>query len=64
MEVERRLAAYLPVETDPQVDLEMQRIIRSGMRGDAPLPFVPPPPALRADDASPGRRTRMRSRRA
>jgi trimethylamine--corrinoid protein Co-methyltransferase len=63
-EVERRLAAYQPIATDPQADVEMQRLIRSGMRGDAPLPFVPPPVAPRGDDETPGRRTRLRQRRA
>ena len=41
-EVERRLAAYHPIETDPAVDAEMRRVIRSGMRDEAPLPLVPP----------------------
>ncbi|MEJ5246707.1 MAG: trimethylamine methyltransferase family protein [Caldilinea sp.] len=40
-EVERRLAAYRPVETDPHIVAEMERIIRSGMSADAPLPAIP-----------------------
>ena len=42
-EVERRLAAYTPVETDAQIDAEMRRLIVSGMAdGERPLPAVPP----------------------
>jgi trimethylamine--corrinoid protein Co-methyltransferase len=42
-EVERRLAAYEPVETDPLAVAELERIIRSGMESQVDLPFVPPP---------------------
>jgi trimethylamine--corrinoid protein Co-methyltransferase len=41
-EVDRRLAAYQPVETDPLAVAELERIIRSGLRDQAELPFVPP----------------------
>jgi trimethylamine--corrinoid protein Co-methyltransferase len=40
-EVERRLAAYTALETDPRLVAEMQRIIVSGMSAPAPLPDVP-----------------------
>lgn len=40
-EVERRLAAYEPLETDPLIVVEMERIITSGMSEPAPLPDVP-----------------------
>ena len=40
-EVEQRLAAYMPVETDPRAVAEMERLIRSGMAGAAPLPAIP-----------------------
>jgi trimethylamine--corrinoid protein Co-methyltransferase len=43
-EVDRRLAAYDPIETDPAIDEELRRIIRSGLSTDAELPFVPPAP--------------------
>ncbi|MEZ4539920.1 MAG: trimethylamine methyltransferase family protein [Chloroflexota bacterium] len=43
-EVERRLAAYEPPETDPRVVQELQGIITAGMSAPAPLPVVPPPP--------------------
>ncbi len=42
-EVERRLAAYEPPETDPVLAAEMQRIITLGMSVPAPLPNVPAP---------------------
>jgi len=42
-EVERRLAAYEPIETDAKVDAEMRRLIRAGMvDGERPLPPIPP----------------------
>ena len=44
-EVERRLAAYEPLETDPLLVAEMERLITGGMSAPAPLPDVPPPPA-------------------
>ncbi|MCI0583552.1 MAG: trimethylamine methyltransferase family protein [Chloroflexi bacterium] len=41
-EVDRRLAAYQPVETDPLAVAELERIIRSGLRDQVELPFVAP----------------------
>jgi len=55
-EVETRLAAYTPIETDPLVDAEMRRMIVSGMNAEAPLPELPPPP-------DPGDRVVSRGRR-
>jgi trimethylamine---corrinoid protein Co-methyltransferase len=67
-EVNRRLAAYRQLETDPLLDAELQRIIRSGLVDrDAVLPLVPPAPepAAGAGDAGPGRRpNRRRERRS
>ncbi len=40
-EVEQRLAAYQPVETAPLAVAEMERLIRSGMQGNADLPAIP-----------------------
>jgi trimethylamine--corrinoid protein Co-methyltransferase len=51
-EVDRRLAAYQPVETDPLAVAELERIIRSGLRDQVELPYVPPaaaPVALAAE---------------
>jgi trimethylamine--corrinoid protein Co-methyltransferase len=48
-EVDRRLAAFVSPETDPAIEAEMLRIIRSGMNDkDAALPEVLPP-ALASD---------------
>jgi trimethylamine--corrinoid protein Co-methyltransferase len=41
-EVERRLAAYRPIETDAAIVAEMQRIIRSGLVAQETLPDLPP----------------------
>ena len=59
-EVERRLTAYRQLETDPAVEAELQRIIRSGLVDQTELPLVPPapePPAV-ADEG--GRRRNRR----
>jgi trimethylamine--corrinoid protein Co-methyltransferase len=40
-EVERRLAAYRPVETDTAIDAELRRIITSGFESQIDLPYVP-----------------------
>uniref|UniRef100_UPI0035B2F430 trimethylamine methyltransferase family protein n=1 Tax=Promineifilum sp. TaxID=2664178 RepID=UPI0035B2F430 len=57
-EVERRLAAYRPIVTDPLVVAEMQRIITAGMTTPAPLPDVPP-----AVEGAAGEDDRRRRRR-
>jgi len=66
-EVERRLATYLPVQTEPAVVAEMDRIIRSGLVSQEQLPTVPPPPdasaALAAAAAAEGPRRRPNPRR-
>ena len=66
-EGDRRLAVYQPIETDPHLDSELRRLIRGGMTGAAPLPYVPPPPSASGRGSSggdgPARRTRMRERR-
>jgi trimethylamine--corrinoid protein Co-methyltransferase len=73
-EVDRRLARYRPVETDPAVDAEMRRIIRSGLEEQVELPVLPPAPepsveALAgafpgsADATGPGRGRRVNARR-
>jgi trimethylamine---corrinoid protein Co-methyltransferase len=61
-EVERRLAAYVPPVTDPAIDAELQRIIRSGLVSQTELPQMPPASdaataaAAIAAGAAPGRR--------
>lgn len=41
-EVDRRLAAYRPITTDPVVDAELRRIIMSGFEAQTELPYIPP----------------------
>jgi trimethylamine--corrinoid protein Co-methyltransferase len=62
-EVDRRLAAYRPPETDPAVDAEMLSIIRAGMESPADLPEVPPPPEPSAEEPTGGRRGNRRRAR-
>jgi trimethylamine--corrinoid protein Co-methyltransferase len=63
-EVDRRLAAYHQLETDPLLDAELQRIIRAGMVDPhVALPLVAPAPEPVAADAAPGRRHNRRRER-
>ncbi|MBP6788292.1 MAG: trimethylamine methyltransferase family protein, partial [Candidatus Promineofilum sp.] len=61
-EVERRLAAYQPIDTDPLLVAEMERIITTAMSTPAPLPPVPTAPARAATDTDSRRRTRRFTR--
>jgi trimethylamine--corrinoid protein Co-methyltransferase len=45
-EVESRLSAYLPTETDPTLDAELRLLICAGLPDAPPLPAVPPPRSL------------------
>jgi trimethylamine:corrinoid methyltransferase-like protein len=40
-EVEKRLAAYEPIETDPQIVQELRQLLQSGVENLAALPEVP-----------------------
>jgi trimethylamine--corrinoid protein Co-methyltransferase len=65
VEVDRRLAAYRQLETEPAVDAEMQRIIRSGLVDQAELPVVPPAPEpIVSDGEGHVRRRNLRRERA
>jgi trimethylamine--corrinoid protein Co-methyltransferase len=55
-EVDRRLAAYRPIETDPRIVAELEAIIRAGLREQEALPELPPPPEPSAAAATGGRR--------
>jgi trimethylamine:corrinoid methyltransferase-like protein len=59
-EVERRLAAYRPVDTDSAVDAELRAIVCAGMEQPAELPELPPLPELAAADTTGGRRRNRR----
>jgi trimethylamine--corrinoid protein Co-methyltransferase len=62
-EVERRLAAYQPVATDPALDAELRALIVSGLTQQTELPALPPPPEPHAPAAPAGRRGRAGRRR-
>ncbi len=55
-QVEKRLAAYVQIETDAAADAEMRRIITAGFKSQKELPVLPPPPEHTADEAVPARR--------
>lgn len=55
-QVDKRLAAYVQIETDAAADAEMRRVILAGMKSQKDLPVLPPPPDHSADEAAPTRR--------
>lgn len=63
-EVDRRLARYRPLETDPLIVAELERIIRSGLESQTELPVVPeaaePSAEALAAGAGPARRRNPR----
>lgn len=61
-EVELRLAAYVPVETDQPTLRELERIIRSGLLTQETLPEIPAVPTVHRLDEE-DRRGRRRRRR-
>jgi trimethylamine--corrinoid protein Co-methyltransferase len=61
-QVERRLAAYQPFETDPAIDEAMRAVIMEGLESQESLPEVPPPPKPVA--STEGRRRRGRRRKS
>ncbi len=63
-QVERRLAAYVPFDTDAAADAEMRRLIMAGLREQTELPVLPPPPEHTAAAVAGGRRSRPGRRRA
>ena len=57
-EVDRRLAAYRQLETDPLIDAELRRIIKAGFISQTALPAIPvaPEPVVASAANSAGRR--------
>jgi trimethylamine--corrinoid protein Co-methyltransferase len=62
-EVERRLGTYRQLETDPAIDTELQRILRSGLVDQTELPLVARAPEPAASDGE-GPRRRVNRRRS
>jgi len=63
-QVDKRLAAYVQIETDAAADAEMRRVILAGMKSQTELPVLPPPPDHTNDVAAPTRRRVGRRPRA
>ena len=64
-EVDRRLAAYQPLETDPAIDAELRAIIRAGLVSQEQLPDIPVAPApVFASGPGTGERRHNRRREA
>lgn len=61
-QVERRLASWRPVETDPAIDAAMRELILAGMEPGSELPELPPPPEPAGERAGTGRRANRRRR--
>ena len=61
-EVDRRLAAYRQLETDPLIDAELRRIIQAGLVSQDRLPEIPvaPEPTAPADPSAGRRHNRRR----
>jgi len=55
-QVDKRLAAYVQIETDAAADAEMRRMIVAGLKDQKELPVLPPPPDHAGEAAAPGRR--------
>ncbi|MDH4109056.1 MAG: trimethylamine methyltransferase family protein [Gammaproteobacteria bacterium] len=62
-EVERRLAAYRPIETDPSADRTMREMVLAGLDSQTKLPELPPPQEGAVKMAPVGRRGRAGRRR-
>ena len=62
-EVVERLAAYKPIETDPEIDKAMRAVVKAGFESQEKLPELPSPPEPVAPKAPPGRRGRAGRRR-
>ena len=62
-EVEQRLAAYTPIETDPQINTAMRELVTAGFKEQTSLPELPPPPEPATRTAQARRRSRTGRRR-
>ncbi len=64
-EVDRRLAAYRQLETDPAIDTELRAIIKAGLISQTELPAIPvaPEPVVASGPGTGGRRHNRRRER-
>jgi trimethylamine--corrinoid protein Co-methyltransferase len=62
-QVEHRLAACTPIDTDPGADTELRRLVIAGLKQQSELPSLPPPPVPTTAEAARGRRVRPGRRR-
>jgi trimethylamine--corrinoid protein Co-methyltransferase len=62
-EVDRRLARYRPVSTDPAADAELRRIVIAGLVDQTELPVLPTAPEPAGQDDDPASRRRANPRR-
>lgn len=62
--VEKRLADYQPIETDPAIDTALRNIVKSGFVAQTELPELPPPAVATAAKGIAGRRGREGRRRS
>ena len=63
-EVEERLASYMPIETDLEVDTAMRELVAAGFEKQEHLPELPPPAEVPPPKPVLGRRGRAGRRRA
>jgi len=61
-EVEQRLSAYQPIETDSEIDKAMRDLITTGFDSQEKLPELPPPPEPKSA-SSPARKRGRKMRR-
>ena len=62
-EVERRLASYEPIETDPEIDAAMRALVKEGFDSQERLPTLPCVPDRKPEPPTRGRRGRRGRRR-
>jgi trimethylamine--corrinoid protein Co-methyltransferase len=62
-QVEKRLANYTPIETEPAIDAAMRKLVQDGLEEQEQLPELPAAPVPPAPEATVGRRGRAGRRR-
>jgi trimethylamine--corrinoid protein Co-methyltransferase len=62
IEVKKQLAAYTPIKTDPKIDAELRRLIRTGLKNDDMLPEIPEHIVTTTQPTGSSRRRRRRKK--